>query len=113
QPGALYTLTTPNNQTFGPNGLPAITTTFTIQGNGATIQRSGDAGTPAFRLLWVDTSGNLNLDGVTLRNGQARFGGAIGVDGTLVLTSSVLDGNSAPSGFGGGLFSDGTTTLQR
>src|SRR5687767_12079629 len=50
----LYTLTTVNNiGAFGANGLPRVSTTITIDGNGATVQRSGAAGTPEFRLLEV------------------------------------------------------------
>ena len=53
-PGATYTLTqpdTPDGQVdrgswYGPNGLPPITSTLVIEGNGATISRSAPAGTP-------------------------------------------------------------------
>jgi hypothetical protein len=48
--GGTYTLTAVDN---GVNGLPAITNPMTINGNGATIQRSSAAGTPNFRIFLV------------------------------------------------------------
>ncbi len=35
--GCTYTLTTPHNNWYGPNGLPPIASDVTIAGNGATI----------------------------------------------------------------------------
>ena len=51
-----------------------------IQGNGATIARSSDTGTPAFRLLDVAAGAVLEVDNLTLNNGlevglAARGGG--------------------------------------
>src|SRR5262245_29288344 len=54
---SVYTLTAPDNSHasvednnwYGPNGLPAIDNDITIEGNGATIQRSTASGTPSFR----------------------------------------------------------------
>lgn len=43
----------------GDNGLPLITSTITIQGNGSTIARTGG---PDFRILAVGPTGNLTLD---------------------------------------------------
>src|SRR6516164_1708399 len=37
--GPTYTLTTPDNFWYGPNGLPAISSNLTIEGNGATLRR--------------------------------------------------------------------------
>jgi hypothetical protein len=42
----IYTLNTVNNVNQGPNGLPLITSIITINGNGATIRRSNELGTP-------------------------------------------------------------------
>ncbi len=39
-PGCVYTLTAVENYWYGPNGLPAIASDITIQGNGATIARA-------------------------------------------------------------------------
>ena len=46
-----YELTAINNYWYGPDGLPAISSNLTINGNGAVIQR--DASAPAFRLFYV------------------------------------------------------------
>jgi len=43
-----------NNFWYGPDGLPAIASNLTIQGNGATIERIGS--TP-FRLFYVSGEG--------------------------------------------------------
>ncbi|MEZ5583103.1 MAG: choice-of-anchor Q domain-containing protein [Candidatus Competibacteraceae bacterium] len=67
-----YTLNTVNNTANGSNGLPSITSTITLNGNGATIGRGG--GAPAFRLFRVAPSGDLTLNGVTLENGSADDG---------------------------------------
>ena len=51
----------------GSNGLPPITSTITISGKGATIER--DLNAPDFRIFFVGTSGNLTLNQVTVRQG--------------------------------------------
>src|SRR6056297_3609172 len=48
--GATYTLAASNNNEYGPNGLPAIFSAITVEGNNATIQRDGAAG--PFRLAY-------------------------------------------------------------
>lgn len=63
--------------TSGSNGLPIVVTPITIEGNGATLQRSGAAGTPDFRLFEVAPNGNLTLRNLHLRNGRAQNGGAL------------------------------------
>jgi hypothetical protein len=102
----------------GPNGLPAITGAMTIVGNRAVIKRSTNPATPPFRLFFVDTTGNLTLQDLTIRNGQAsagspglrgadrvlcqgdagRKGGGIFNQGTLTLTNSAVRGNRAGAG---------------
>jgi WD40 repeat protein len=71
-----YTLTTVNNTS--PSGLPIITTSITILGNGATITR--DPAAPNFRILKVDYGGSLTLENVTLSGGYLNpyDGGAYG-----------------------------------
>jgi hypothetical protein len=67
-----YTLTAVNNTTDGPNGLPSVTSTLTITGEGAEatmIERAASA--PQFRLMHVAASGTLTLEGLTLRGGSA------------------------------------------
>jgi hypothetical protein len=94
--GCTYTLTTPDN---GENGLPVITTSVAVNGNGATISGSG-----AVRILEVDgPGGNLSLQNVTLSGGSAvDFGGAIAnLGGTVVLNHSQVANNAAVAGGGG------------
>ena len=113
-----YKLRAVDNDNKGPNGLPAITSAVTIVGNRAVIQRSTNPATPPFRLFFVDTTGNLTLQDLTIRNGQAaagspglrgpdpvlcqgtagRKGGGIFNQGTLTLTNSALRANRAGAG---------------
>ncbi len=51
QAGATYTLTAVDNTTDGPNGLPSITSTITIAGQGAAIIR--DSAAANFRIFYV------------------------------------------------------------
>src|SRR5947207_2935684 len=51
--GCRYVLTKVDNNWYGPNGLPAISTAVTIRGRGAEIARSRARGTPPFRLFFV------------------------------------------------------------
>jgi hypothetical protein len=118
---------------YGPAALPAIASSVAIQGNGATISRSGAAGTPAFRLFFVGANpsaaatpswatpgaGTLALSNLTVAGGLAQggnggggggggalgAGGAIYNQGTVLLSSVTLSGNSA---LGGSLASSGT-----
>ncbi|NOT61492.1 MAG: hypothetical protein HOP19_14840, partial [Acidobacteria bacterium] len=68
---ATISLTAAHNNFYGPNGLPAITSVITINGNGTTIERG--TGAPNFRLFYVsggspdvfNTAGNLTLRNVT------------------------------------------------
>ena len=56
----------------GPMGLPLITSQITIEGNGATIARQGNA--PAFGLIAVKQfSGDLTLRSLTLSGGSSWF----------------------------------------
>ncbi len=98
---------------FGnPVGLPPITSRITIEGNGATIARQGDA--PAFGLIFVKgnsaspgvppTPGDLTLRSLTLTGGSS-FGG-LSNNGTLRIENSIISGNS-----GGGVSSTGTLTI--
>src|SRR5262249_13148213 len=94
--------TTPIGTTFSgiPAGLPVITSQITIEGNGATIHRDGNA--PAFGLVRVrgntffpgvsPTPGDLTLQGVTLSGGSS-FGG-LSNDGILSIKNSIISGNT-------------------
>lgn len=99
-----YTLTSPfpeSGNVGTGTSLPAITSTLTIRGEGAdhtVIERSASA--DSFRLIMV-TTGNLTLDGLTLRGGggpAATDGGAILALGPLRLKNAILTGNSAREG---------------
>jgi hypothetical protein len=74
--GATFTLTAVDNTTAdeGPTGLPVVAAgggDLTIVGNGATIERSAAAQTPAFRLLRADPNPMLILTDLTLQGGWA------------------------------------------
>lgn len=64
------TLTTVDNDTYGPTGLPVITSEITISGAfDSAITR--DSSAPAFRILAVGASGNLTLRNTTVSEGVA------------------------------------------
>jgi hypothetical protein len=102
-------------------GLPPIASQITIEGNGATIHRQGNA--PAFGLMAVrgnsppgvglpPTPGDLTLERVTLSGGGGSsfpfftFGG-LSNGGTLSVKDSIISGNT-----GGGVSNGGTLTIE-
>src|SRR5262245_49567253 len=117
----VYTLTTVENDTDGPNGLPSITRNLTIQGAGADltiIERSPNGA--IFRLLHVAATGVLTLDGLTLQGGgeinggiAPAPGGALLNHGGKVTISHTIIVDNASSGFtvdaGGISLSSGAT----
>ena len=78
--GGDYDLTAINNYWYGPDGLPAISSTLTINGQGA---RSIDSAVADFRLFYVSggfdglAAGNLTLKNLTLFQGVAHGGGGV------------------------------------
>jgi hypothetical protein len=128
-----YALRAVDNHTKGPNGLPAITGAIAIVGNRAVVERSSDPATPPFRLFFVDTTGELTLRDLTIRNGRAgagspglrgadpilcrgdagRKGGGIFNQGSLTLTNSALRGNSAGTGGPGSTVCDDRNCSER
>ncbi len=111
-----YILTAPDNSLNGPNGLPLVDDDvagldLTINGNGATIERSTAAGTPVFRILQLNFDAALSCDSLTIRNGlldspvfpQDRGAGIFLSHGSLTLTNCMLRGNTAL--LGGGIYS--------
>lgn len=112
------TLTAVDNLTDGPNGLPSVSSTITINGNGHTLARSSVTGTPKFRLLHVAPEGQLGLSRVTLHNGFVSIGSGIGEynggGGLFNLGSATLTHSTISSGgadYGGGIHNEGTLTL--
>ncbi len=122
--------------TSSPNGVPVITSSIIIAGQGHTIHR--DSRAPNFRLLGVSDTGDLTLQDTTLSGGRgagggiwnfgsvtltnstvsrnsettrrSRGGGGIVNYGSVTLTNSTVSGNSARSS-GGGIFNYGSLTL--
>src|SRR6266699_2037961 len=89
------------------SGELSITTPLTIAGPGPdqlTVQRSSDAGTPAFRLFAVESAA-ASLSGLTLGNGRLdgvfENGGAIYVFGRATIDASSFIDNSVPDRGGG------------
>jgi hypothetical protein len=131
QSGQTYTLSLDNvagnEDTAAEDDLDVVAgSTITIQGNGATIQRStavtctidfsAEAG--EFRIFDVAGTGNLTLQNVTVQNGCTGLsfpapndGGGIFVEsgGSLTLTNSTISDNRASSG--GGIRNDGMLTI--
>lgn len=111
-PGSTYTLTTVNNNNLGAGGLPVVAldgstdNSLTINGNGAIVQRTPAGNAPNFRIFQV--TGVLNLDSVTVQNGNSNdqnFGAGINVGsgGSLVLTNSAVINNVNQTAPGGGV----------
>ncbi len=74
-----YTLTASDN---GVNGLPQLGADgghkLTILGNGAMLQRSSAAGTPSFRIFYINSLADVVISGLTMNNGGFGMnGGAI------------------------------------
>lgn len=135
--GCTYTLTVDKSgDSNGPNGLPMFTAgNITINGNGATIERSSSA--IAFRFFEVRSAATLNLNNLTLRGGLTRTstdfsqgdaenGGAILNSGTMTITDCTVIENQCGVGFagdaehpetdggsGGGILNAGTMTIKR
>jgi hypothetical protein len=113
-----YTLTAVDNTDLGGNGLPVITGTVIINGNGSTIVRSSAAETPDFRILRARSGSNLTLRDLTLTNGAVtsgatddQFGGALNSFGALTLESTRILSNTAGVGGGGLLLGAGPVVI--
>jgi hypothetical protein len=137
--GTSFTLTNVNNTTDGATGLPVIAAgdQLTLLGNGDTVQRSSASRTPAFRLFDVAAGASLTLENLTLQNGlafgsgTAAQGGALYNQGSLLLSAVTVQNNIAQgadgvngkgsypyagtpgqSAWGGGIYSNGSLTLE-
>lgn len=93
--GCTYTLDTA--------GFTPFSDTLTVQGNGATINRSS---VNSFGFFQVNSGGNLTVHDVTFSNGQGGDGGAIFTsEADLTVTNSTFIGNNA--GDGGAVSAEG------
>lgn len=109
-----YPLVSVENVTDGPNGLPSIISEITIVGNGATVRREG---AQLFRVHHVASSGELNLNELTIRGGtpasiplEQDAGGGVFNRGELNMTGVTV--RNSLSRLGGGVFNEqGTLTL--
>jgi len=129
---AMFTLTDEavDDSGLGSSGLPHIESTITLKGNGASIERDNSlncilnfANDPdEFRLLLIDSGGNLTAEDLTLAQGcvdsggaddRARQGGAIfNNQGVVTLRRTTVRDNQAFFD-GGGIFNElGGSTLQ-
>lgn len=102
---------------YGYTGLPLITSTVTIAGNGATIDRDTeyDYDLRFFTVVndSLDAAGDLTLNDLTLSGGRQEYypGGAVAVySGALALNGCTISGNAAAAGGGLALY-DSTTLL--
>ena len=137
--GTTFTLKRVDNTTDGATGLPVIAAgdQLTLLGNGDTVQRSGASGAPAFRLFDVASGASLTLENLTLQNGLAFGSGtaargralynqgslllsgvtvqdniAHGADGVNGTNSYPYAGTPGQSAWGGGIYSNGSLTLE-
>jgi predicted outer membrane repeat protein len=108
QPSNVYTLIQVDNAgESGNNGLPQINANITINGRGSTIQRAISPGNGTqFRFFQVNKSGVLNLNSVSIQNGETLYGGAIYSNGTVSIENSSFISNAAHCG---GVIENGAT----
>lgn len=109
-------LTTAHNSIYGPTGLPVITSTITIEGNGSSIGRESSA--PSFRILAVAKGAELYLHQTTISGGASASDG-VPMQGGGVLNYGVLEVNKSKiinntsAHHGGGIHSEGGTLVVR
>ncbi len=108
--GCIYVLTGPIPLTF--SGLPTIGVDLTINGNGATIERSTAGGTSDFRLITINVGAAVSLNDLALGYGKAsgENGGAIFNAGVLTVNRCTFADNAATGIGWGGAISNGTYT---
>lgn len=105
-PASIHTVTNKFVQYHGATGLPTITSQITIDGNGGKIVAKRGA---SFRLLAVESSGDLTLSNVTVSGGSQNHGGAIFSYGTLTINDSTITASKA--NLGGGVFNGAAAVL--
>jgi len=114
-PAGTYTLT---------GELPTVTSTITINGNGAAttiVQANAAQNTANYRVIAVDTTGNLTINGLTIKHGKCSIanqcsligaalgGGAVSNVGTLTILNSAITNNNS---YVGAVYSNGTLTIK-
>jgi hypothetical protein len=105
------------------SALPDLSANIILDGPGASdlsVARSGNPGTPAFRIFTVAAGGDVEISGLTITGGRGDIvqfgvpkvilGGGIANAGTLTVTDCTIRGNSAAN-FGGGINNLGTLTV--
>jgi hypothetical protein len=98
--------------------LPAITKeNITIEGNGATLTRTGAMTiNAASQLLAVGEDGVASFSRLHFKDGRATQGGAVKNSGSLKLESCIFSGNissgAAATDGGGAVYNSGTLTLK-
>jgi hypothetical protein len=121
----VYTLTTVDNMTDGPNGLPSITGSMTIRGPeniGSTIER--DPNVPSLRIFQIASNGKLRLEWLGIRQGSLSDivqagqppvgGGAILNRGSLTITNAAVYNNQVLVTNGGGaIYNFGTLAISK
>ena len=102
QTGCTYTFS--NGYSSGYSALPTLLYTLTIEGNGATIERSATA-TQRFRLLYVGAGAAVTINDLTIRNGSIKGtdggAGAAGATGSAGTNGAFPSGNGTAGGAGG------------
>lgn len=137
-PYSNYPLASVDNNLSGSTGLPAISGTLVINGNGSIIQRQTGPSSSSLRIFHITSTGNFTLNNLTVQHGRQANGGAIynqaGIltinnsnviandgtkggainnsGGTLTITNSTIAANTTISGDGGGIYNfNGNATI--
>jgi len=90
------------------SALPTIDKHLTIIGPGAGALAI--SGNNLYRVFEIAAGTTVTIDGLTISNGRASDGGGIRNSGTLTITSSTINGNTATN-YGGGIYNSGTLNL--
>lgn len=92
---------------YGYTGLPVITSTITVEGNGSTINRTGNKDLRFFTVVSYDQdAGDLTLNDLTLSGGKNDYysGGAVySYHGEVTINNCTITGSKS-GGTGGGVF---------
>ena len=112
-----YVLTSVDNDTDGPNGLPSITSEIFIIGSGkdSTVIKRDIHNKLRFRIFHINSfSGVVNIEGLAVKGGNTDGwdGGGIFNNGHLILENTIISKNSDDGGsFGGGIFNNADGTM--